>query len=270
MHKIWVFFLLSHLIVCGQTKLVIKGSDTLGSKMMPKLAEAFSHKNPGTQFEIAAEGTSTGISAIIDGTADIGMSSREIKGRERASAGANGVRLYQTVVARDAVVVIVNAQNPLTKISAKDLERIFTGDVTNWSSIGGRSGTISAYTRNTSSGTYSFFQREALSNRDYGINTQKLVGNEQIVVEVANNPHAIGYAGLAFTQVKGIKTITVNGYLTSTENFKTSYGLSRTLSCVTNGKPTGRTKEFIDFLTSADGQKIISSTGFLALPISKN
>ena len=180
------------------------------------------------------------------------------------------MRLYQTVVAWDAVVVIVNAQNPLTKISAKDLERIFTGDVTNWSSIGGRSGIISAYTRNTSSGTYSFFQREALSNRDYGINTQKLVGNEQIAVEVANNPHGIGYAGLAFTQVKGIKTIPVNGYLPSTDNFKTTYGLSRTLSCVTNGKPTGRTKEFIDFLTSKDGQKIISSTGFLSLPMPKD
>ena len=270
MIKICVIFFTVCLSLHSQQKIIIKGSDTLGSKMMPKLAEAFTNEFPGTHFEIAAEGTSTGISAIIDGTADIGMSSRDVKGRERASAGANGVRLYQTVVAWDAVVVIVNAQNPLTKISAKDLERIFTGDVTNWSSIGGRSGIISAYTRNTSSGTYSFFQREALSNRDYGINTQKLVGNEQIAVEVANNPHGIGYAGLAFTQVKGITTIPVNGYLPSTDNFKTTYGLSRTLSCVTNGKPTGRTKEFIDFLTSKDGQKIISSTGFLALPISKN
>ena len=270
MIKICVIFFTVCLSLHSQQKIIIKGSDTLGSKMMPKLAEAFTNEFPGTHFEIAAEGTSTGISAIIDGTADIGMSSRDVKGRERASAGANGVRLYQTVVAWDAVVVIVNAQNPLTKISAKDLERIFTGDVTNWSSIGGRSGIISAYTRNTSSGTYSFFQREALSNRDYGINTQKLVGNEQIAVEVANNPHGIGYAGLAFTQVKGIKTIPVNGYLPSTDNFKTTYGLSRTLSCVTNGKPTGRTKEFIDFLTSKDGQKIISSTGFLSLPMPKD
>ena len=270
MIKICVIFFTVCLSLHSQQKIIIKGSDTLGSKMMPKLAEAFTNEFPGTHFEIAAEGTSTGISAIIDGTADIGMSSRDVKGRERASAGANGVRLYQTVVAMDAVVIIVNARNPLYKLSAKDLERIFTGDVTNWSSVGGRSGIISAYTRNTSSGTYSFFQREVLSNRDYGINTQKMVGNEQIVIEVANNPNAIGYAGLAFTQIKGIKTLEIEGDLPSANYHKPTNGLSRTLSCVTNGKPTGRIKDFLDFLTSAGGQKIISSTGFLSLPLARN
>ena len=123
-------------ILNGQAKIVIKGSDTLGAKMIPKLAEAYENKNPGTKFEIAAEGSSTGIAAIIDGTADIGMSSRELKGKEKASAGANGVRLTKTVVALDAVAVIVNENNPISKLSIKDIERIFTDDVTDWSSVG--------------------------------------------------------------------------------------------------------------------------------------
>ena len=148
-------------ILNGQAKIVIKGSDTLGAKMIPKLAEAYENKNPGTKFEIAAEGSSTGIAAIIDGTADIGMSSRELKGKEKASAGANGVRLTKTVVALDAVAVIVNENNPISKLSLKDIERIFTDDVTDWSSVGGKSGKISGYTRNTSSGTYAFFQKFA-------------------------------------------------------------------------------------------------------------
>ena len=151
----------------AQDKLVIKGSDTLGAKMIPKIAEAYENKNPGSKFEIAAEGSSTGIAAIIDGTA-IGMSSRELKGKEKAAAGANGVRLVKTVVANDAVAVIVNESNPLSKLSLKDVERIFTGDVTNWSAVGGKSGGISGYTRNTSSGTYAFFQKFALAGRDYG------------------------------------------------------------------------------------------------------
>ena len=130
-------------ILNGQAKIVIKGSDTLGAKMIPKLAEAYENKNPGTKFEIAAEGSSTGIAAIIDGTADIGMSSRELKGKEKASAGANGVRLTKTVVALDAVAVIVNENNPISKLSLKDIERIFTDDVTDWSSVGGKSGKIS-------------------------------------------------------------------------------------------------------------------------------
>ena len=79
----------------AQDKLVIKGSDTLGAKMIPKIAEAYENKNPGSKFEIAAEGSSTGIAAIIDGTAHIGMSSRELKGKEKAAAGANGVRSGQ-------------------------------------------------------------------------------------------------------------------------------------------------------------------------------
>ena len=120
----------------AQDKLVIKGSDTLGAKMIPKIAEAYENKNPGSKFEIAAEGSSTGIAAIIDGTAHIGMSSRELKGKEKAAAGANGVRLVKTVVANDAVAIIVNESNLLSKISLKDVERIFTGDITNWSAVG--------------------------------------------------------------------------------------------------------------------------------------
>ena len=108
----------------AENKIVIKGSDTLGSKVIPKLAEAYENRYPGTKFEIAAEGSSTGIAAIIDGTAEIGMSSREFKGKEKASAGANGVRLTKTVVALDAVAIIVNQSNPIKQLSLKQVERI--------------------------------------------------------------------------------------------------------------------------------------------------
>ena len=130
---IFAHLALISITVTEQDKLIIKGSDTLGAKMIPKIAEAYENKNPGTKFEIAAEGSSTGIAAIIDGTAHIGMSSRELKGKEKASAGANGVRLVKTVIANDAVAIIANASNPIGDLSAKDIERIFTGDITNWS-----------------------------------------------------------------------------------------------------------------------------------------
>lgn len=249
----------------GQGKLVIKGSDTLGAKMIPKLAEAYENKYPGTKFEIAAEGSSTGIAAIIDGTAHIGMSSRELKGKEKATAGANGVRLTKTVVALDAVAVVVNANNPVAKISLKDVERIFAGDVTNWSALGGRSGGISAYTRNTSSGTYAFFQKLALASRDYGSATQKMAGNEQIATEVAKNPNGIGYVGLAYVGVDGIKVVAVDGVLPSSATAQDgSYKLARGLNCFTNGKPRGAAKNFLDFALTEEGQKIVESTGFVS------
>ena len=257
-------FLILPFLSSAQDKLIIKGSDTLGAKMIPKIAEAYENKNPGSKFEIAAEGSSTGIAAIIDGTAHIGMSSRELKGKEKATAGANGVRLVKTVIANDAVAVIVNESNPLSKLSLKDVERIFTGDITNWSAVGGKSGGISGYTRNTSSGTYAFFQKFALAGRDYGTTTQKMAGNEQIATEVANNPNAIGYVGLAYVGAKGIKMIAVDGVLPSAKTANDgSYKLARGLNCFTNGNPVGAAKKFLDFALTPPGQKIVASTGFV-------
>ena len=261
---IFAHLALISITVTAQDKLIIKGSDTLGAKMIPKIAEAYENKNPGTKFEIAAEGSSTGIAAIIDGTAHIGMSSRELKGKEKASAGANGVRLVKTVIANDAVAIIANASNQIGDLSAKDIERIFTGDITNWSAVGGKSGKISAYTRNTSSGTYAFFQKSAMAGRDYGSSTQKMAGNEQIATEVSKNPNGIGYVGLAYVGAKGIKIVSIDKVMPTPATANDgSYKLARGLNCFTNGKPTGVAKKFLDFSLTAEGQKIVGSTGFV-------
>src|SRR5436190_23261083 len=139
-------------------KLVIKGSDTLGAKLVPQLAEQFKADHPNATFDIAAEGSTTGFAALIDSTAQIGMSSRPAKPAETAAANAKGVTLKETIVAYDGVAVIVNASNPLKALTRKQVEQIFTGAVTDWSGVGGTGGSISIYTRNTSSGTYSEFK----------------------------------------------------------------------------------------------------------------
>src|SRR5437773_8784971 len=142
-------------------KLVIKGSDTLGAKLVPQLKEQFTAQNPGTTFDIAAEGSTTGIAAIIDGTAQIGMSSRRAKPSEVGGAAAKGVHLKPTIVAYDGIAVIVNSANPIKSLTKKQVEQIFAGDVADWSAAGGSGGKISVYTRNTSSGTYSDFKELA-------------------------------------------------------------------------------------------------------------
>lgn len=252
-------------LVHSQERLIIKGSDTIGAKLMPKLAEAYANKYPGTKFEIAAEGSSTGISAIIEGTADIGMSSREIKPRELAAAGANGIRLKSTLIAYDAVAIIVNELNPIHDVSLKDLERIFSGDVTNWSSIGGKSGRISVYTRNTSSGTYSFFQKNMLSNRDYGADSQKLAGNELIVEEISKNINAIGYTGIAYAHLPGIKILSVNNKLPNLNSSNNDYVLTRGLTCITKDPANLKTLQFLTFLKGREASSIIINTGFGAI-----
>ena len=195
--------------------LVIKGSDTLGAKMVPQLAEAFKAKmeqqGVDVAFEIAAEGSSTGVASIIDATAEIGMSSRDPKDKEIAKAKAKGVDMKAITVAKDGIAIIVNETSPLESISLEEIELIFSGDVTDWSGISTQTGTISAYTRNTSSGTYAVFQKLGMSSRDYGPETQKMAGNEQIAAEVAKNPNGIGYVGLAYINTPGVKVLPVEG-----------------------------------------------------------
>ena len=246
-------------------KLVIKGSDTLGAKLVPMLAEEYKSKHPGVNFEIAAEGSTTGITAITDGTADIGMSSRRAKPTENSAASAKGVTLKPTIVACDGMAVIVNASNPLTNMTKRQVEQIFTGDVTDWSAVGGSPGKISVYTRNTSSGTYSDWKELAMKRRDYAKSSQKLAGNEQIVSEVAKNANGVGYVGLAYIHGPGIKVISIEGATPDKESvLSKKYAYARPTFYYTNGEPTGEAAKFIEFTHSPEGRRIIESIGFVA------
>src|SRR5881275_1252661 len=199
-------------------RLVIKGSDTLGAKLVPQLAEQFKAQHPGTTFDIAAEGSTTGIAAIIDGTAQIGMSSRRAKPSEVGAASARGVNMKPTVVAYDGIAVIVNASNPVKSLTKKQVGQIFTGEATDWSALRGSGGKISIYTRNTSSGTYSEFKELAMKKRDYAGSSQKMAGNEQIAAEVGKNKNGIGYVGLAYTKAGGINVMAIDGSLPSVQS----------------------------------------------------
>ena len=246
--------------------LVIKGSDTLGAKFVPQLAEAFKAKHPDTTFNIAAEGSATGIAAIMDGTANIGMSSRKVELTEQSAAAAKGVKFQEAIVAHDGIAVIVNAKSPITKLTKKQVEQIFAGDITDWSAVGGKGGTISIYTRNTSSGTYKDFKGLAMKKRDYAASSQKMAGNEQIAAEVAKNPNGIGYVGMAYIKAEGIKVVPVEGVEITDENVRSGkYPYARETYFYTNGAPAGETKEFIDFTISEEGQKIARQVGFVPI-----
>jgi phosphate transport system substrate-binding protein len=246
-------------------KLVIKGSDTLGAKLVPMLAEEYKAQHAGVNFEIAAEGSTTGIAAITDGTAQIGMSSRRAKPTEMSAASAKGVSLKPTIVAFDGIGVIVNASNPLASLTKRQVEQIFAGDVTDWSAVGGSAGKISVYTRNTSSGTYQDFKDLAMKRRDYAPSSQKLAGNEQIAAEVAKNPNGIGYVGLAYLHSPGVKVVPIDGAEPTKESvLAKKYPYARPTFFYTNGEATGEAAKFIEFVHSPAGLKIIENVGFVA------
>src|ERR1700716_2512728 len=248
-------------------RLVIKGSDTLGAKLVPQLAEHFKAEHPGTTFDIAAEGSTTGIAAIIDGTAEIGMSSRRAKSSEVGAAAAKGKHMKPTIVAYDGIAVIVNSGNPVKALTKKQVEQIFTGDVADWSAVGGSGGKISIYTRNTSSGTYSDFKELAMKKRDYAGGSQKMAGNEQIAAEVGKNPHGVGYVGMAYTRAGGVKVVSIEGIVPSVQTVHAkTYPYARPTFYYTNGDPSGLAKQFVDFTIGSAGQKIVAQVGFVPIP----
>src|SRR5881227_2306455 len=228
-------------------RLVIKGSDTLGAKLVPQLAEHFKAEHPGTTFDIAAEGSTTGIAAIIDGTAEIGMSSRRAKSSEVGAAAAKGKHMKPTIVAYDGIAVIVNSANAVKALTKKQVEQVFAGDVTDWSAVGGSGGKISIYTRNTSSGTYSDFKELAMKKRDYTGSSQKMAGNEQIASEVGRNPAGIGYVGMAYIKAGGVKVVSIDGATPSIQSVQNhSYPYWRPTFYYTNGEAGGIAKTFLD------------------------
>ncbi len=259
--------------VSAADKLVIKGSDTLGAKLVPQVAEAFKAQHPEVGFEIAAEGSTTGIAAITDGTANIGMASRRAKPTEISAALAKGVNMKPIIVAYDGIAVIVNESNPVAQLTLRQVEQIFTGDVTDWSAVGGNAGKFSVYTRNTSSGTYSEWKELAMKKRDYAPSSQKMAGNEQIAAEVAHNPNGIGYVGLAYVNAPGIRVVAIVGKdgkaaLPSNESVQSkAYPYARPTFFYINGDPEGLTAQFIEFMLGAEGQAITQKVGFV--PVGK-
>lgn len=244
-------------------KLVIMGSDTLGAKMVPQLKEAYVAAGNDTDFEIAAEGSSQAFTNLLAGTANIGMSSRDAKEEEKNSFTAKGQTLTEHVAGWDMIAVVVNDKNGVRDLSLKQIEGIFTGDIKDWSEVGGNAGPISAYTRNTASGTYKTFQKLGMAKRDYGSDTQKMAGNEQIATEVASNVNGIGYVGLAYAGKEGLRPVKVDG-VSPKPRKKAEYPLSRKLYYYTVGEPTGEAKKFLMWAANDDAAKeVISKVGFI-------
>ncbi|MEN8717001.1 MAG: phosphate ABC transporter substrate-binding protein [Verrucomicrobiales bacterium] len=248
----------------AEDKIVIKGSDTLGAKMVPQLAEAYKAAGNEVTFEIAAEGSSTAFTHLQASPVDIGMSSRNIKDSETEAFTAKGMEIKDWTAAYDMIGVIVNEKSSVEGLTNEQIEGIFTGDITDWSEVGGDAGPISVYTRNTSSGTYKSFQEMAMNKRDYGADTQKMAGNTQIADEVSKNANGIGYVGLAYTEADGIKAVEVDGVKLKPKNAK-KYPIARSLHYYTvKGKLSDAAAKFLAWATSDDKAKeIVERVGFI-------
>jgi phosphate transport system substrate-binding protein len=247
---------------CAQT-ISIKGSDNLGAKLIPQIAEKYKAEgHPLVKFEIAAEGSSTAFTALADGTADIGMSSRKAKEEEITACKAKGIHLVEHIVCRDMLCVLVNQSSPITNLTKAQVSNIFTDQIKDWSEIGGNPGPISIYTRNTSSGSYKDWQKMATEGRDYAKGSLKMSGGEQPNQEVAKNHGGICYANLTYSNTPGTKAMTIDGIAPVADNTKT-YPYTREYYLYVSDKASAEAKSFVDYVLSPAGQAAVKSTGFI-------
>jgi phosphate transport system substrate-binding protein len=245
----------------------IKGSDTMVI-MNARLAEAFMAKNPGAVIMVTGGGSGVGIAALINGTTDIAAASRPIKTSEvdklKARFATTG---YAYPIARDGLSVYLNSSNTVKELSLAQLRDIYTGKVTNWSRVGGKDAPIVLYSRENSSGTYTYFKDNVLMGKDYSPRAQTLQGTAAVVNAVAKDPNGIGYGGAAYA--KGIHFAAVKkddrspAVVPSLETVRSGqYPISRYLYLYTRVKPSADMKAFLDWATSAEGQEIVTKVGY--------
>jgi phosphate transport system substrate-binding protein len=242
--------------------IVIKGSTTVLPVAQTTL-EAFMKASPGVNISLSGGGSGEGIKALIDKSTDIANSSRAIKDKEIELAKSKGVSPVATVVAIDAIVPIVNPRNKVKNLSIDQLSQIYQGKITNWKEVGGDDLQIVVISRDSSSGTFEAWAEMVLNKAKVAPRAQMQASNGAIVQAVSKNRYAIGYIGLGYIN-KSIKPLTVNGIEATIENaFSKAYPVARPLYMYTNGKPTGETAKYINFVLSPAGQGLVAKDGYV-------
>ena len=240
---------------------VATDGSTSMEKIIGSLGEAFMEMNPDVNFTYNPTGSGTGIQAAIDGTCDIGLSSRALKDEEKAS-------LTETIVALDGIAIIVNPANPVSDLSVEQIAQIYTGEITNWKDVGGDDLEISLIGREAGSGTRDGFETITGTKEACKYN-QELTSTGDVITTVAGNPSAIGYASLSAVK-DSVKALTVGGVAPSEETvLDGTYTIQRpfVLATRTGEALSEAAQAFFDFATSADANEIIAAAG--AVPVAK-
>jgi phosphate transport system substrate-binding protein len=257
------FMLMSSVSFAGSS-IVIKGSTTVLPIAQGTL-EAFMKKHPDVQMSLSGGGSGEGIKALIDKTTDVATSSREIKKEEIALAESKGVNPVACVVANDAIVPVVHPKNKVKNLSVDQLSQIYQGKITNWKEVGGEDLKIVVISRDSSSGTFESWDHFVMKKAKVVPQAQMLASNGAIVTAVAKNRYAIGYLGIGYIN-KSLKALQVNGITASIQTaISKEYPFSRELYMYTNGEAKGNVAKYLDFVKSAEGQKIVVKEGFVPL-----
>ncbi|NNG28170.1 MAG: phosphate ABC transporter substrate-binding protein [Ignavibacteriaceae bacterium] len=269
-----------------KTVISVKGSDTMVN-LSQKWAEVYMQKRPEVSIQVTGGGSGTGVAALLNGTTDLANASRELKSAEMEKAAGLGIIPHVYEVALDGIAVIVHPENGVDVLTVKQLSDIFRGAITNWKELGGADLEITLYGRENSSGTYEFFKDNVLGKDengnkiDYATSTQVLQGTAALGEAIARDVKGIGYGGVGYFAARtDVKIILIkadndapaiapaeDGKVNYEAIWSGEYSISRYLYCFTNGEATGELNNFLNFVLSEEGQKVVETMEYIPLPL---
>jgi len=274
---IWVLILIAIVALSGcingnqapSNTLEIKGSDTL-VQLVSDMAEAYMMEHPGADISVTGGGSGCGIAALINGEVDIADASRRIEEGELEKASERGIEIWEFVIARDGLCIIVHPSNPVRNLTLDEVGAIYRGEITNWKEVGGEDMKITLYGRQSTSGTYEFMREHVLKG-DYSPDMLNMEGNKAIVDGVKVDKSGIGYIGIGYLR-DGVKPLNIaskkgSAYVSPLDQEAVEdgrYPLTRPLYQYTNGMPVvgSLAYNFLKFELSDKGENITRRAGY--------
>jgi phosphate transport system substrate-binding protein len=261
----------------GKTVIRVEGSDTMVN-LAQAWAEIYHANHPQVSIQVLGGGSGVGVASLIDGHCDMANASRKMKDKEiQRVTRRYGKEPQESIVGYDALAVYVHKSNPLESISLEELAEIYgeNGTVTDWSQLdaarkAGFRGKITRVSRQAGGGTHTYFRKAVLGKgRDYKLGSIDQNGSKDVVALVSRTPSAIGYSGMGYAtpEVKMLKVSRRKaepGVAPTVQNAKdNSYPITRPLYIYTVGEPAGRVKEYLDWMRSPEGEKVVLELGYV-------
>ena len=265
-----VLFALVAFSQANAQKLKIKGSDTV-LPLTQIEAEEYMKKNAGASIMVTGGGSGVGIAALMNGTTDIAQSSRKLKLDEKLKLQDAGKAFKETIIAYDALAVIVSPSNKVSQLTREQLEGIFTGKITNWKQVGGNDLKMVVYSRETSSGTYEFFKEHVLKGKNFAPSALLMPATGAIVQSISQTKGAIGYVGLAYIEkdVKPLKVSFDKGKTFVSPSVETAknktYPITRPLYYYYLNSVEKTVSPYVNYILSATGQQLVLKSGYVPI-----
>ncbi len=249
-------------------KIVIKGSNTIGEELAPRIIEAYKKDHPAAAFDLESKATGYGLAALLAGQCDIAAASREPIKDELEIAQSRGIELTNYIIGSYSVAVIVNGANPVGDLTRDQVRDIFIGTIQNWKDPGGPDAPVHLYIRDPISGTYLGFRELAMENKPYASGIKTFTNYAAIVQAVARDPNGIGYASFDLANKSGVKALSIAGVAPTAASVNDGkYPYARMLRFYTaKAKEKTSAADFIKYVESPRGQEVLAQAGYVPHP----